>query len=79
MLLIVLFDAFSTLKVMWADTGYKREAAGHVRKVRRRDHRRGRRPHQPALELGLARSPGERSAAWARLSGVRWLISGWIP
>jgi hypothetical protein len=22
MLLIVLFDAFSTLKVMWADTGY---------------------------------------------------------
>ena len=53
-LLIKLFDAFSTLKIMWADTGYNGAPLATVRPSRRRDHRRGRRPDQPALLPGAA-------------------------
>jgi transposase len=61
LLLIKLFDAFSTLRIMWAGHRVQRRPARPVRQDRRRDHRRDRRPHQPAFLPGPAPPLGHRA------------------
>jgi transposase len=58
LLIIRLFDAFSTLKIMWADSGYD---GGPLRQGRRRDQRRGRPAHRPAFLPGAAPQVGHRA------------------
>jgi hypothetical protein len=61
LLLIKLFNAFTTLKIMWADTGYNGGPPRPVCQIRRRDHHRGRRAHQPAFLPGPAPALGHRA------------------
>jgi transposase len=61
LLLIKLFNLFTTLKIMWADSGYDRGAAGPLRPGRRRHRRRGRQAHSPALFPGSAAPLGHRA------------------
>jgi len=52
----------STLKIMWGRQRLRRQAAGPLRASRRRDHRRGRQAHRPALLPGAASAAGSSSA-----------------